>query len=184
VVAGWLQNNVGTEWNSAVAQLKPNGALDQSFSGNGIATFNFLKGGDDYPLGLDIRSGGAIVLGLYRYNGSYRAAVAQLKPNGKLDGTFGGGDGLKTSLGSDLDLQDLQLVGGKILIAGGSGGGTSPFVMRLKPSGAPDRTFGTHGSATLSSINGYLFDIAVDAQGRIDGSGNSISDGLVLRVRN
>jgi uncharacterized delta-60 repeat protein len=183
VVAGWLQNNAGTEWNSAVAQLKPNGALDRSFSGNGIATFNFLKGADDYPLGLDIRSGGAIVLGLYRYNaGSYPVAVAQLKPNGTLDGTFGGGDGLKTGLGNDLDLQDLELVGGKIVIAGGSGGGSTPFVMRLKSSGAPDGTFGSHGSATLNSVSGYLFDIAVDSQGRIVGSGSSVSDGLVVRV--
>ncbi len=182
VVAGWLQNNAGTEWNSAVAQLKPNGALDHSFSGNGIAAFNFLKGADDYPLGLDIGSGGAIVLGLYRYNGSYPAAVAQLKPSGKPDTSFGGGDGLKTGLGSDLDLQDLHLVGGKILIAGGSGGGGSPFVMRLTPSGARDGTFGSHGSATLSSISGYLFDIAVDSQGRIDASGSSVSDGLVLRL--
>lgn len=182
VVAGWMQNKSGTEWNSAVAELKANGALDRSFSGDGMATFNFLKGADDYPLGLDIGSGGAIVLGLYRYNGSYLAAVAQLRKNGRIDGSFGGGDGLKTGLGSDLDVQDLLVADGNILLAGGTGSGSSPFVMRLTSRGNPDRTFGTHGQADLSAVPGYLFDIAVDKQGRIVGAGNSVSDGLVLRT--
>ncbi|HEV8089806.1 MAG TPA: hypothetical protein VGQ50_14180 [Actinomycetota bacterium] len=182
VLAGWLQNKAGTEWNSAVAELKPNGALDRSFSGDGMAVLNFLKGADDYPLGLDVRPGGTIVLGLYRYNGSYLAAVAQLRPNGAIDGSFGGGDGLKTGLGPDLDVQDLMLAGGKILLAGGSGSGSTPFVLRLTQSGNLDGTFGNHGQADLSAVSGYLFDIAIDAQGRVDGVGNSVSDGLVIRV--
>jgi uncharacterized delta-60 repeat protein len=182
VLAGWLRNNGDTEWNTALAELKPNGSLDRSFSGNGMATYNFLNGADDYALGLDIRSGGAIVLGEYRYNGSYLAAIGQLKPNGKIDGSFGGGDGLKTGLGADLNLQDLMLVGGKILIAGRANGGNNPFLIRLTSSGNPDATFGTHGKAALGAINGYLFDIALDAKGRVDGAGNSVSDGLVLRV--
>jgi len=183
VLAGWIRNKANTEWNTAVAKLKPNGALDQSFSGDGMATYNFLKGQDDYALGLDVRSGGTIVLGVYRYDGSYRAAVVQLKPNGKPDGSFGGGDGLKP-VGNDVNPQDLMLVdGGKILIAGRTNGGNTPLIMRLKPGGDPDGTFGTHGKAGLGALTGYLFDIALDAQGRIDGSGNSLSDGLVLRVR-
>jgi len=83
VLAGWIKNNAGTEYNTAVAELKPNGALDRSFSSDGMATYNFLKANDDYALGMDIGSGGAIVLGLYRYDGSYRAAIAELKPGGK-----------------------------------------------------------------------------------------------------
>jgi len=182
VLAGWIRNNADTEWNTAMAELKPNGSLDRSFSGDGKATYNFLKGADDYALGLDVRSGGAIVLGEYRYNGSYLAAIAQLKANGNVDGSFGGGDGLKTRLGAGLNLQDLTLVGGKIVIAGRVNGGNTPFLMRLTPNGDPDATFGTHGKAGLGTITGYLFDIAVDAQGRIVGAGNSGSDGLVLRV--
>jgi uncharacterized delta-60 repeat protein len=182
VVAGWMQNKAGTEWNSAVAELRSNGALDRSFSGDGKATFNFSKGADDYPLGLDVRSGGSIVLGLYRYNGSYVAAVAQLRPNGRIDGSFGGGDGLKTGLGPDLDVQDLMVAGGKIVLAGGTNGGSSPFVLRLTSSGNPDGTFGHHGQAALGSVAGYLFDIAVDAQGRIVGVGSSVSDGLMFRL--
>jgi uncharacterized delta-60 repeat protein len=183
VVAGWMQNKAGTEWNSAVAELKPGGALDRSFSGDGKATFNFLKGADDYPLGLDIRSGGAILLGLYRHDASsYLAAVAQLRPGGGLDGSFGGGDGLKTGLGPDLDVQDLIVAGGKILLAGGTGSGSSPFVLRLASSGNLDGTFGNHGQADLSAVSGYLFDIAVDSQGRVVGVGNAVSDGLVLRL--
>jgi len=182
VLAGWLQNKAGTEWNSAVAELKPNGALDRSFSGDGMAVLNFLKGADDYPLGLAVRPDGTIVLGLYRYNGSYLAGVAQLRPNGAIDGSFGGGDGLKTGLGPDLDVQDLMLAGGKILLAGGSGSGSTPFVLRLTQSGNLDGTFGNHGQADLTAVSGYLFDIAIDAQGRVDGVGNSVSDGLVIRV--
>jgi len=183
VVAGWIKNNADTEWNTAVAELKPNGALDQSFSGNGMATYNFLKAQDDYALGLDVRSGGAIVLGLYRYDGSYRGAVAQLKSNGQPDGSFGGGDGLKP-VGNDVNPQDLMVVGGgKILIAGRTNSGNNPLLMRLKPGGDPDGTFGMHGKAGIGAITGYLFDVALDAKGRIDGAGNSVTDGLVLRVR-
>src|SRR3954469_7771974 len=183
VLAGWIKNNADTEWNTAVAELKPNGTLDPSFSGDGMATYNFLKGDDDYALGLDIRSGGAIVLGLYRYNGSYLAAVGQLTPSGKIDASFGGGDGLKAGLGTGLNLQDLTLAGGKIVIAGRANGGNRPFLMRLTSSGNPDGTFGTHGKAALGVITGYLFDIALDAQGRIEGAGDSGTDGLALRVR-
>jgi uncharacterized delta-60 repeat protein len=184
VVAGWLQNKAGTEWNSGVAELKPSGALDRSFSGDGKATLNFLKGADDYPLGLDVRSGGGVVLGLYRNNGpgSYPAAVAQLRPNGRIDGSFGGGDGLKTGLGPDLDVQDLLLAGGKIYLAGGTNGGSDPFVLRLTSNGNPDGTFGNHGQAHFGALSGYLFDIAVDAQGRVVGVGDSGSDGLVFRL--
>src|SRR3954447_3723052 len=181
VLAGWIKNNAGTEYNTAVAELKPNGALDRSFSSDGMATYNFLQANDDYALGMDIGSGGAIVLGLHRYDGSYRTAIAEWRPGGKPDGSFGGGDGLKPVSGG-LDLQDLMLVGGKIVIAGGANGSSGPSIMRLRANGEPDGTFGTHGAVDLSAITGYLFDIALDAKGRIDGAGDSVSDGLVLRV--
>ncbi len=182
VLGGWIRNAANTEWNTAVAALKSNGAPDNTFSGNGEATFNFLKGGDDYALGLDVRSGGALVLGLYGYSGGvYRARIAQLRPNGRPDGSFGNG-GLKTGFAHDLNLQDLKLVGGKILVAGRTNGGNTPMIMRLRPGGAPDPTFGSHGIAGLGAVNGYLFDIARDAHGRIVGAGNANTDALILRV--
>jgi len=79
-------------------------------------------------------------------------------------------------------VQDLTLAGGKILLAGGTNSGSSPFVLRLISSGNLDGTFGNHGRAHLGALSGYLFDIAVDAQGRVDGVGNSVSDGLVFRI--
>jgi uncharacterized delta-60 repeat protein len=181
VLAGWIRNSANTEWNTAVAELKPNGAPNGAFSGNGQATFNFLKGGDDYALGLDVRSGGAIVLGLYGYDGAYRARIAQLKPNGQPDGSFGN-SGLKTGIAPDFNLQDLTMAGRKILVAGRTNGGNSPMLVRLRSGGAPDPTFGSHGIAGLSAVDGYLFDIARDAHGRIVGAGVANTDALILRV--
>ena len=70
----------------------------------------------------------------------------------------------------------------KILVAGRTNGGNTPMIMRLRSGGAPDPTFGSHGVAGLSSVNGYLFDIARDAHGRIVGTGNANADALILRV--
>jgi uncharacterized delta-60 repeat protein len=181
VLAGWIRNAANTEWNTAVAELKHNGAPNTGFSGNGQATFNFLKGGDDYALGLDVGSGGALLLGLYGYDGAYRARIAQLRSNGRPDGSFGN-NGLKAGIAPDFNLQDLTMAGGRILVAGRTNGGNNPMIMRLRSGGAPDPTFGSHGIAGLGSVDGYLFDIARDAHGRIVGAGVANTDALILRV--
>ena len=121
------------------------------------------------------------MLGLYGYDGAYRARIAQLRANGQPDGSFGNG-GLKAGITPDFNLQDLTMAGGKILVAGRTNGGNNPMIMRLRAGGAPDPTFGSHGIAGLSAVNGYLFDIARDAHGRIVGAGNANTDALILRV--
>ena len=88
------------------------------------------------------------MLGLYGYDGAYRARIAQLRPNGQPDGSFGNG-GLKTGIAPDFNLQDLMMAGGKILVAGRTNGGNNPMIMRLRSGGAPDLTFGSHGVAGL-----------------------------------
>jgi uncharacterized delta-60 repeat protein len=182
LLAGWVRNKAGTEWNTGVARLKPNGAPDTNFSGDGRVEYNFLNGSDDYALGLDVRSDERIVLGEYAYGGgAFRARIAQLRPNGGLDGTFGGGDGLLTGFESDLLLEDLTLVGGKIIVGGRTSGGV-PKILRLGSAGGPDSSFGTGGSADLTGVNGYVYDFAIDPKGRIVTAGSSLNDGLVFRV--
>jgi uncharacterized delta-60 repeat protein len=182
-VAGWIRNKADTEWNTAVARLKASGAPDKTFSGDGRATFNLFKGNADYALGMDIRSGGAIVLGVYGNDGAYKALVAQLTTHGKLNTSFGGGDGIDP-IAVEVNLQDLMLVGGKILVAGRTNTNANPIIVRLKSSGSPDDTFGSNGVAALGSVSGWLYDITTDRQGRIVGSGQTgpSGDGLVLRV--
>ena len=180
VLAGWVRNASDTEWNTALAELTPRGALVKTFSGDGMATLNILPGADDYALGLGVRSNDALVLGIYGSDGSvYKPRIAQVKPSGRLDGSFANG-GVKAGFASGMSLQDLLLMGDKIVIAGAVG--STVTVMRLRSGGAADRTFGSHGVAALHGRSGYLFDIARDANGRIVGSGYTGSDGLVLRV--
>jgi uncharacterized delta-60 repeat protein len=183
LLAGWVKNKADTEWNTGVARLNPNGAPDETFGGDGRVEYNFLPGADDYALGLDVRSDGRIVLGVHGYDGGvYKARIAQLQPGGGLDDTFGGGDGLLTGFEPDLVLEDLTLVGKKILVGGRSSGGT-PKILRLGSAGAPDPGFGTGGSADLTSINGYMYDFAIDPKGRIVSVGrDSGDDGMVFRV--
>ena len=182
VLAGWVRNGNDTEWNTGVVRLKPNGSLDRTFSGNGRAEYNLLKGADDYALGLDVTSDGTIVLGVYGYDGVYRARIAELRSNGNPLHSFGGGDGVLAGFASDLSLQDLSVIGGKIVIGGATNSGSNAMLMRLRSSGVPDGAFGTNGVANLGSVSGYLYDFARDAQGRIVAVGRASADGLALRV--
>ncbi len=184
VLAGWVRKSNDTEWNTGVARLKPNGSLDGTFSGNGKAEYNLLQGADDYALGLDVTSEGTIVLGIYGYDGTYRARIAELQPGGNPEHSFGGGDGVLAGFASDLSVQDLSVIGGKILIGGSTNSGSNAMLMRLRGGGAPDGAFGTNGVADLGSVPGYLYDFARDAQGRIVAAGRASTDGLVLRVIN
>lgn len=179
VLAGWVRDVTDTEWNTAVARLMPDGSLDTTFSGDGKAELNLKTGDDDWAYGPGVRSDGKIVLGLHVESFGQAPRIARLKPGGGLDDSLSG-DGILTGFAPDLDLRDLTLVGGKILVGGHST--PYPILMRLGPGGALDTTFGTGGTADLTGVTGLLYDIAVDAQGRVLAVGGSSNDGQVFRV--
>jgi uncharacterized delta-60 repeat protein len=183
VLAGWIWDDTDQNWNTGVARLKPNGTPDTTFSGDGKVEFDLIEDGNDYAIGMDVRPDGRIVLGVYGYDGSgnFRPRIVQLKPGGGLDGTFSG-DGIRTGFAPGFDLQELLLSGAKILVAGSDDATDTARVMRLTSGGIPDDTFGTDGVADLGAIPGRVYDMALDARGRIVATGYTAQDGLVLRV--
>jgi uncharacterized delta-60 repeat protein len=183
VLTGWVRDLPNAEWDTGVAVLRPNGAPDDHFSGDGRRVYDFAPGGSDYGLGLDVRPDGRIVLGADIEGTPHDSAVAQLMPGGAMDGSFGGGDGVAPTPTPDFRLQDVLLDGGKILIGGLRYADDTPGVIRLRSGGGADDSFGTGGVSLFDSLSeGWLYDLALDAQGRIVGAGNFNGRALLIRV--
>lgn len=113
----------------------------------------------------------------------YDSLVALLMPGGAMAVSFGGGDGVVPTPTPDFRLQDVLLDGGKILIGGLRYADDTPGVIRLKSGGGTDDSFGTSGISLFGSLTGgWLYDLALDAQGRIVGAGNKNEKALLIRV--
>lgn len=90
----------------AIARYKPNGRLNRDFANDGIRIVDFADGLDGgFNVGLH---SGNILVGGWGQDGpepnDYDVALAQLRPGGGFDGSFGGGDGrVLIDLASDQD---------------------------------------------------------------------------------
>lgn len=142
VVAATLAASVGV----AIAAPRP-GTLDHTFHGSGRFSLAFPGGSDGNAVAM--QGGKIVVAGDAGFEAAENMAVIRLTAKGKLDRTFGGGDGrFLFDLFGDADIASAVavLLNEKILVAGR---GFDPdamidrFVMlRLTPSGRLDRTFG------------------------------------------
>lgn len=176
-VAGYMHN--GANFDFVVYRYTANGALDTTFSGDGMVNINFPTGPEDLATDLAIQSG-KIVLGGVSCDVVGAApwqncdfAVARLNANGSLDTTFSG-DGRQVINFGGLDLSDgiaLQS-DGKILLAGNKETPTDSFfaLTRLNPNGALDPTFRGTGKVLTSFGAGsgaHGSDVRVQADGKI-----------------
>ena len=152
-----------------VARVNADGSLDASFGAGGYVTVSGPATEE-----LAIQSDGKIVV-VGESNSKF--FVTRLLPaDGALDATFGsGGTALVAprSLSVSARAMTLQVVSGEecIVLAGmlRKGGGAGDFgLMRLRPSGAVDTTFGSAGAAqTDLGGSDMIFGITVDASNRI-----------------
>ena len=93
VVAGQNQSSGGTDWKPTLVRYNPNGSLDTGFGTGGIVTAP-TTGETDLPFtDVVIQADGKIVA-----SSTFGSAFALFRydPNGSLDTTFGGGDGIST----------------------------------------------------------------------------------------
>lgn len=162
VVAGY-SGDVNFENNDfVVVRLKPNGALDNTFSGDGKQITDF--GGDDYPWGFagqpDL-SGKFLAVGQKFNPGTSTSviAMARYNPDGSLDTTFNGTGkkafsvfpGISSFAGDAVILSSNK----KIVLTGGSG---PDFAMlRLTPNGGLDATFSGDGRAIIDFGGNFDF---------------------------
>jgi len=156
LVAGTRERRSGSRM--AVAALTRRGALNRSFSSDGVAYVSFGKRFQSANA-LASTGAGKIVLGGSTSNGSTsRWAIARLNPDGSRDRSFGGDGRVTLDLSrSGEQINDLTPVpGGKIVAVGSVESGLSPriAIARLGPGGALDRTFGKRGVKLTNVGNG------------------------------
>ena len=141
----------------AVARFLQNGTLDTTFGDLGRTILDL--GGADYAYALDFQADGKIILaGESDTAGKSRIAVARFNANGKVDTTFGGGDGfVLTSFGKDQQAANAVMVtpDNKIVAAGFTSGGVDArsAIVRYGLSGTLDRSFGGDGRVSFELSN-------------------------------
>ena len=121
------------------------GALDSSFSGNGIQTI-FTGGATAQAVAIDAQD--RILVAGYTFGANPDVAVARLRPGGALDGSFSGDGRVRIDLGAaDRALDITSAPDGKIVVVGqrNTANGARWFVLRLRSGGVRDDSFGGDG---------------------------------------
>jgi len=150
---GWT----GVKYRFAALRFNPDGTPDTGFGTGGLALFP-VDGVLDDGWGGALQPDGKILVTGPVHNGSnYNFGLARLNPDGVLDGSFGDGGKVITSLGpgDDLCWSCTVQADGKILVAGTRkvGGGAGIALVRYLPNGVLDGTFG-NGGIVISGIGG------------------------------
>lgn len=156
------------------------GDLDPSFGAGGTVETQIST--DAFVSGLAIQADGKIVAGGIAYPGGV-VALARYEPNGQLDSAFGSG-GIVT--GPVVHVRALALQpDGKILLAGSSSDSSSRrgffSVIRYRPDGSPDATFGSDG--LVRGPDGGASSLALQTDGRIVVAGTEPEDYAFKLVR-
>ncbi len=133
---------------SAAAATHRPGRLDRSFNGTGRAIVGFGGRVSDVRA-VAVQGARVLVAGAVGFESNENLALIRLTADGKLDRTFGGGDGrFVRNFFGDADIANAVtlLPGGKILVAGQAFDPVASkgrfVVLRLTPNGRLDRTFG------------------------------------------
>lgn len=155
-------------------------ALDKKFGTNGIAITETDLFYDEIVYTMACQSDGKIVAaGKMGASGSTptTAAIIRFQKNGKVDSTFGSNGRplmvAPANINGDIQTVAIQSIGGtEYILASGewqTGGSIhAPFesyVIRYKPDGTLDASFGTGGKVTLTDAS--ISHMVVDASGRI-----------------
>jgi len=131
----------------AVARLLPaNGALDNSFSGDGKVLILLDQDGGA-PIALVVQPNGKIVVAArhdIQTNAGDRPMFLRFTTGGVLDSTFGSGGILESTATDSLDPRTLLAAGGGSLVSTATGF-DGLGVMRITSGGVLDSTFGTGG---------------------------------------
>ncbi|MCU1429337.1 MAG: Esterase [Actinomycetia bacterium] len=130
-----------------VMRFRTDGALDPTFSGDGIATTDF--GGSDAAIAVAIAPGGKIVVA-GRAAGT-KVGIARYLTNGALDAAFGDHGHVLGTFGSNAEARDtIVQPDGKVVVAGTfqqSNGNPALLLARYRTNGTLDSGFGTSGHA-------------------------------------
>ena len=171
VAAGWAELSLVPAFDAV--RYATDGSLDPSFHGDGVVRVDVSPGADK-AFGLALQPDGKIVLvGATAAGGRNEWGLVRLGPRGRLDPTFGVGGRVVTSFGPGYDEADAVAVqaNGKLVVAGRIRSDTQDDigVMRFKPGGGHDRTFGA-GGRVLTDVAGRsdaARDVVIESNGKI-----------------
>ena len=183
--------SAASEQDFALARLRRNGSLDDStdgspFGGDGLVTTSFSTASSDAANAVIVQPDGAVVVAgstsVPGGGGSVdRFALARYEPDGDLDPSFGGGDGLVAAavggpFGGDAAYALARRDDGRLVAAGTSEGGFA--LARFLADGSPDTSFGGDGGViTQFSGAAEARAILIPPDGKLVAAGfNRVSD--------
>jgi uncharacterized delta-60 repeat protein len=186
VVAGFADMGPGAgARNFMLARYNPDGSLDGTFGSGGIVVTSVAPGDNNDIVttnGLTIDAAGRIVVtgqaNMGSAAGGVNVALARYLPSGSLDSSFDG-DGIVTTAVASADNFDTLVAAaidedGKIITAGVADTGGFVFdlaLVRYKPDGSLDASFGTGGKVTMNvgpgNTDDLIQDLVVQSTGKI-----------------
>jgi uncharacterized delta-60 repeat protein len=179
VAGGGTRNRYRTESDFAFARFRPDGRLDRTFSGNGLATVHFGGLLSDTAFGIALRRDGRIVAAgaSGKKDSVPRIAVARLRPNGSVEwkrltrpGPHGG-----------YARAVVQLPNGSIVV-----GGRAFADDRLDASDWALVRYGTGGGITLGDFGtgaDWIGALAVQRDGKVVAAGSIYESQALARYR-
>ncbi|HVQ60403.1 MAG TPA: hypothetical protein VMS60_16010 [Solirubrobacterales bacterium] len=161
-----------------VTAYAPDGQIDRNFGHRGrvfIASFPSSEFSTTILSDVEILPSGKILVAGYR---SDRLLLARLRPNGRLDSSFGGGDGQvslqlrgRSAFIGDWSASLAIQADGRIVAQGAVRGDERDFpaVARFRADGTLDRSFGRDGMVAPDALRGIpdVHGVAVEGDGRI-----------------
>ncbi len=166
----------------------PNGKLDRTFGGDGSVRIH-VGSGDNEGSAIALQPDGRIVAAGYALTGGgTRIAVVRLLQNGRLDRSFGGDGKVVTPFFAHAFAYDVAVQpDGKIVVAGDAGDAGRDFaVLRYRPNGALDRSFGPDDDGKVTSEFGSapssIADVAIRPNGKILAVGRALPAGNVIAL--
>jgi uncharacterized delta-60 repeat protein len=173
-----------------VMRLNPNGSLDPTFGGDGIASVKIGDNPSGSGIGVAVQSDGKVVAAGTRYitNSNSQFFAARFSADGTLDNGFGTGgvafasDGLADRANALILQPD-----GKVLVGGATtiDQHDTDFMMgRFNPNGTLDASFGVAGVAVSRIGTAYdnLTALALQPDGKIVAAGGVDSDSHDLAI--
>ncbi|MBC8098836.1 MAG: hypothetical protein H7Y11_05300, partial [Armatimonadetes bacterium] len=169
VIIGGSSSNETTEQNLTLVRYQPDGTLDSSFGQNGIVLSALDVVGPNTVYGLALDANGRL---LVTGNAGAALLVARYLPNGTLDTTFNSSGVLLVNYGDFasgvqvlVDANDHIIVAGNISYTPTT---SDILLLRLKPDGSPDPSFGEQGMVITNFGDSDLGrSLAIDGDGRL-----------------
>jgi uncharacterized delta-60 repeat protein len=149
LVAGWGQDGrLPNDDDVALARYNMNGALDDSFHGDGKRLIKLSTNEDDFSAGMLRLEEGRVMIAAEVTRTDPDVSLILLRPDGALGSTFGGGDGkVIRDFGGDELPEGVVRTGERLVVGGATTQENEHAAWRFRMNGALDTGFGTGGEA-------------------------------------